>query len=102
MMSSKSCRVSNAKTTTWKGSYGVGLRLSRSSRDPSPTVITANANADQKARLLEVKVAANSDTIDQLREERSILVKDYKELQRRFTDLSEVTISLRFSIIQLE
>ena len=46
---------------------------------------------DRKARLLEAKVADNSQTIEQLRQERSLLMKDHKELQRRFTDISEVS-----------
>lgn len=51
-----------------------------------------NANAEQKARLLEVRVAENADTIEQLRQERSLLVSDHKDLQRRFSEISEVTI----------
>jgi type II secretory pathway predicted ATPase ExeA len=50
-----------------------------------------NASLDRKARSLEAKVADNSQTIEQLRQERSLLMKDHKELQRRFTDISEVS-----------
>lgn len=51
---------------------------------------TENANVDQKARLLETRVAENADTIEQLRQERSMIVAEHKELQRRFTDATEV------------
>lgn len=54
-----------------------------------------NINADQKARLLENKVAENIDTIDQLRQERSLLAADHKELQRRFSEISEVCCQFR-------
>lgn len=50
-----------------------------------------NANAEQKARLLEGRVAENMETIDQLRQERTLLAADHKELQRRFSDISEVS-----------
>jgi prefoldin subunit 5 len=33
---------------------------------------------------------ANAETIEQLREERSILAKEHKTLQRRFAEISEV------------
>jgi len=49
-----------------------------------------NARAEQKARLLEVRVVENAETIDQLRQERSLLVSDHKELQKRFSEISEV------------
>lgn len=45
---------------------------------------------EQKARHLEAKVLENNETIGQLRQERSILARDHKELQRRFTEVSEV------------
>ena len=51
---------------------------------------TENVNAKQKARLLESRVAENMQTIDQLRQERSLLAADHKELQRRFSEISEV------------
>lgn len=50
------------------------------------------ANAEQKARLLESKVAENQGTIEQLRQERSMLAADHKALQRRYTEASEVII----------
>lgn len=56
---------------------------------------TENVNAEQKARLLESRVAENMQTIDQLRQERSLLAADHKELQRRFSEISEVR-SLEF------
>lgn len=51
----------------------------------------ANANIEQKARLLEVRVSENAATIEQLRQERSLLVTDHKELQLRFSEISEVS-----------
>jgi len=50
-----------------------------------------NATADQKARLLEVRVAENSETIEQLRQERALLTTDHKELQHHFSEISEVS-----------
>ncbi|KAH7922630.1 hypothetical protein BV22DRAFT_645250 [Leucogyrophana mollusca] len=52
--------------------------------------LRVNANVEQKARHLEVRVTENAETIDQLRQERSLLATDYKELQRRFSEVSEV------------
>jgi hypothetical protein len=51
---------------------------------------TENATVDQKARLLETRVVENAETIEQLRQERSMIVAEHKELQRRFTDATEV------------
>lgn len=48
-----------------------------------------NANVEQKACLLEAKVRGNAETIEQLRQERSLLARDYKDLQRQFTEVSE-------------
>ncbi|KAI0072304.1 hypothetical protein K474DRAFT_413030 [Panus rudis PR-1116 ss-1] len=53
------------------------------------TELRSNANADQKARLLEQKVSENAATIEQLRQERSMLVADHKNLQRKYTEVSE-------------
>jgi len=50
-----------------------------------------NANVEQKARLLEVRVAENTDTIEQLRQERALLVSDHKELQQRFSVLKRAS-----------
>ena len=55
------------------------------------TLVIGNANADQKARILEAKVVENAETIEQLRKERSLLVSDHRGLQRQFTQISEVT-----------
>lgn len=52
---------------------------------------TENSTAEQKARLLETKVADNLDIISQLRQERSLINKDHKDLQRRYSDLSEAS-----------
>ncbi|KAL0954003.1 hypothetical protein HGRIS_005160 [Hohenbuehelia grisea] len=54
-----------------------------------------NATADQKARLLEAKLASTVDTIEQLRQERSLLAADHKQLQRRFTEVAEQAAKLQ-------
>ncbi|GLB41649.1 putative pericentrin-AKAP-450 domain of centrosomal targeting protein [Lyophyllum shimeji] len=54
-----------------------------------------NANAEQKARLLEGRVAENAETIENLRQERAILAADHKELQRRFSEVAEEAERLR-------
>ncbi|KAF8902351.1 hypothetical protein CPB84DRAFT_1961582 [Gymnopilus junonius] len=54
-----------------------------------------NANVEQRARLLENRVVENAQTIDQLRQERTILATDHKELQRRFAEISETANNLR-------
>ncbi|KAH8833076.1 hypothetical protein DL96DRAFT_1523381 [Flagelloscypha sp. PMI_526] len=51
--------------------------------------LRVNSNAEQRARILEARVAENLETIEQLRHERSLLSVDHKELQKRFSDLSE-------------
>ena len=50
-----------------------------------------NINAEQKARLLEKRVAENAESIAQLRQERSLLAADHKDLQRRYSEISEVS-----------
>ncbi|KAH7915256.1 hypothetical protein BJ138DRAFT_1055109 [Hygrophoropsis aurantiaca] len=57
--------------------------------------LRTNTNIEQKARLLEVKVSENAETISQLRQERSLLVNDYKQLQRQFSEVSERANKLR-------
>lgn len=54
--------------------------------------VLVNANVEQKARLLEARVSENAATIEQLRQERSLLVSDHKDLQYRFSEISEVSI----------
>ena len=49
-----------------------------------------NANIEQKVRLWESRAAENMETIENLREERSLLATQYKELQQRFSEVSEV------------
>ncbi|EEB95257.1 hypothetical protein MPER_05801, partial [Moniliophthora perniciosa FA553] len=49
-----------------------------------------NANAEQKARLLENRFRENADTIEQLREERALLATEHKQLQKKFSQISEV------------
>jgi uncharacterized membrane protein len=53
--------------------------------------LRVNANAEQKARLLEDRVQENAETVEQLRQERSLLAQDHKELQRRFSEISEAS-----------
>jgi hypothetical protein len=50
-----------------------------------------NINAEQKARLLERRVAENAETIAQLRQERSLLAAGHKDLQRHYSEISEVS-----------
>ncbi|KAJ7043757.1 hypothetical protein C8F04DRAFT_1366949, partial [Mycena alexandri] len=58
--------------------------------------LRVNVNAEQKARLLEVRVAENAETVEQLRQERSLLAMDHKDLQRRFSEISEASYSPSF------
>lgn len=51
----------------------------------------ANVTVEQKARRLESKVAENASTMDQLRQERSVLIQDHKSLQKRYSEISEVS-----------
>ena len=60
-----------------------------------PDCILENTNIEQKARLLEVRVVENAETIENLREERSLLTTNHKELQRRFAEISEVSQLVR-------
>ncbi|PBK99751.1 hypothetical protein ARMGADRAFT_516895 [Armillaria gallica] len=59
------------------------------------TELRQNANAEQKARLLENRVSENTETIEQLRQERALLVADHKALQKRFSEVSEHANRLR-------
>ncbi|KAK0466948.1 uncharacterized protein EV420DRAFT_1260439 [Desarmillaria tabescens] len=59
------------------------------------TELRQNANAEQKARLLENRVSENAETIEQLRQERALLVADHKALQKRFSEISEHANRLR-------
>ncbi|KAH9951077.1 hypothetical protein B0H21DRAFT_855438 [Amylocystis lapponica] len=52
-------------------------------------------NAEQKARSLETKVAGNAEIIEQLRQERSLLVADHKTLQGRYSKVSDRMNKLR-------
>ena len=51
----------------------------------------ATATVEQKARNLQSKVTENTDAIDRLRQERSMLLKDHKQLQQQYTDVNEVS-----------
>ncbi|KAM6497248.1 hypothetical protein JOM56_007721 [Amanita muscaria] len=57
--------------------------------------LRVNATAEQKARILGSRVTENLETIEQLRNERSLLAVDYKQLQRRYTELTEQANQLR-------
>ena len=56
-----------------------------------PCDFVANATVDQKARLLEQKVAENMSTINQLRQERTMLLSDHKALQKRYSEATKVS-----------
>lgn len=53
--------------------------------------LRSTTNVEQKARRLEQKVSENVDTIEQLRQERSLLVADHKKLQKRYSEVSEAS-----------
>lgn len=55
-----------------------------------------NATAEQKARLLQKRVAENQKTIESLRQERADLSNDFKDLQRRYSETSEVGCNTLF------
>ncbi|KAJ7066450.1 hypothetical protein C8F01DRAFT_1365974 [Mycena amicta] len=57
--------------------------------------LRTNATAEQKARLLEVRVSENAEIAEQLRQERSLLASDHKELQRKLTEITDQTNRLR-------
>ncbi|KAG2137784.1 hypothetical protein BD769DRAFT_1384914 [Suillus cothurnatus] len=71
------------------------LQKAKRENNELETELRTNATIEQQARLLECKVKENAETIDQLREERSLLAKDHKELQRQFTEVSERANKLR-------
>jgi len=50
----------------------------------------ATTTVEQKARNLQTKVMENADAIDRLRQERSMLLGDHKQLQRQYADVNEV------------
>ncbi|KAL6300868.1 hypothetical protein BKA93DRAFT_500905 [Sparassis latifolia] len=57
--------------------------------------LRTTVNAEQQARRLELRVVENADTIEQLRQERSLLSTNYKDLQRRYGQVSENMNKLR-------
>ena len=61
-----------------------------SRRDLSTHPRVATATVEQKAKNLQVKVTENVDALDRLRQERSMLLKDHKQLQHQFADVNEV------------
>lgn len=59
---------------------------------------SVNATVEQKARLLENKVSENAETIEQLRKERALLMTDHKKLQKEFTQVSEVCLTVMITL----
>ena len=59
--------------------------------EPHLTLSLANTNAKRKVGLLEVKVAENTDTIEQLCREHSLLAADHKDLLQHYLKASEVS-----------
>ncbi|KAI0339572.1 hypothetical protein BDW22DRAFT_1399775 [Trametopsis cervina] len=57
--------------------------------------LRTNSNVEQKARLLESKVVENTETIENLRRERTMLVSDHKELQKKHAHVSKHLSQLR-------
>ena len=76
---------------TWKANCEVCVTTGLTIPDRSIVVLAATTTAEQKARLLEVKVEENAETIEHLRHERSLLVAEHKKLQQRFKNASEVS-----------
>jgi chromosome segregation ATPase len=89
-----SFRKSRRTTGNWKTSSEVGFKYIERVAIQM-TTSAGNANAQQKARLLEAKVSENLETIGQLREERTLLAKDHKDLQKQFTKITEHADRLR-------
>ncbi|KAK0214823.1 hypothetical protein IW262DRAFT_245159 [Armillaria fumosa] len=71
------------------------LQIYKKENHDMETELRQNANAEQKARLLENRVSENIETIEQLRQERALLVADHKALQKRFSEVSEYANRLR-------
>lgn len=59
---------------------------------------TATVGVEERARLLQNRVRANAETIEQLREERNILMQDHKDLQQRFDAVIEVCMPERVQL----
>lgn len=53
----------------------------------------ATATVEQKARSLHAKVAENTNVLDKLRQERSMLLKDHKQLQQKYANVNEASPS---------
>ncbi|KZT69318.1 hypothetical protein DAEQUDRAFT_745317 [Daedalea quercina L-15889] len=51
--------------------------------------LRSSSVAEQKTRALETKVSENAEMIEQLRQERTLLVSEHKELQRRYSRISD-------------
>ena|SRR5579872_1071043 len=51
----------------------------------------ATATVEQKARNLQAKVTENVDAIEKLRQERTMLLNDHKQLQQQYVDVNEVS-----------
>ena len=61
-----------------------------SRREISTQKHVATATVEQKAKNLQAKVTENVDVLDRLRQERSMLLKDHKQLQHQYADVNEV------------
>ncbi|KAI0318748.1 hypothetical protein OF83DRAFT_909610 [Amylostereum chailletii] len=57
--------------------------------------LRTNTAAEQKARRMEAKASENAETIEQLRQERSMLATEHKKLQTRFRETSDHMNKLR-------
>lgn len=88
------CKYVRKRIEDWRTSSGVSLFPShvRFHVDCRRVRLQVNANIEQRARLLEVKVAENLQTMEQLREERALLSADHKDLQQRYSEVSEVRL----------
>ena len=53
---------------------------------------TATATVEQKARNLQAKVTENAGFMDRLRQERSMLLNDHKQLQLQYADVNDVSL----------
>lgn len=55
-----------------------------------------NAIAETKARHLEARLLENNIHIENLRSEREVLIRDHEQLQKRFTEINEVSATIRY------
>ncbi|KAH9940729.1 uncharacterized protein BXZ73DRAFT_42510 [Epithele typhae] len=57
--------------------------------------LRSNSSAEQKARILQARVAENAANLDQLRQERSLIISDHKDLQRQYAKATDEVTRLR-------